>query len=36
MSGSNGAEYNQTINGHHYYLQLEYSNQDRGCIATGL
>jgi hypothetical protein len=27
-----GAEYNQTINGHNYYLQLEYSNQDSGCV----
>lgn len=35
-SGSNGAEYNQTINGHHYYLQEEYSNRDRTCIQTGL
>ncbi|HZS30558.1 MAG TPA: hypothetical protein VFA37_04820 [Gaiellaceae bacterium] len=36
LSGSAGAEYNQTINGHHYFLQLEYSNQDRGCVASGL
>jgi hypothetical protein len=35
-SGPNGAEYNQTINGHHYYLQEEYSNHDRTCIQTGL
>jgi hypothetical protein len=35
-SGSNGAEYNQTINGHHYYLQEEYSNHDRTCIQKGL
>ena len=35
-SGSNGAEYNQTINGHHYYLQEEYSNRDRTCVQTGL
>ena len=28
--------YNQTINGHHYILQLEYSNRDRGCVASGL
>jgi hypothetical protein len=26
VSGTNGAEYNQTINGHHYYLQEEFSN----------
>jgi hypothetical protein len=27
-----GAAYNQVINGHDYYLQLEYSNQDGGCV----
>lgn len=32
--GSNGA--NQTINGNPYILQLEYSNHDRGCVASGL
>lgn len=34
-SGSAGAEYNQTINGHHYWLQEEYSNADilnGGCL----
>jgi hypothetical protein len=36
VSGPNGAEYNQTINGHHYWLQLEYSNARRGCVQTGL
>jgi hypothetical protein len=30
--GNPGSEYNQTINGHHYFLQLEYSNQDGGCV----
>ena len=35
-SGSNGAEYNQTINGHHYFMQEEYSNRDRTCIQKGL
>jgi hypothetical protein len=35
VSGSNGAEYNQTINGHHYFLQQEYSNYDRNCVSTG-
>ncbi len=35
VSGPNGAEYNQTINGHHYFLQQEYSNYDRNCISTG-
>jgi hypothetical protein len=32
VSGSS----NQTINGHHYILQLEYSNADRGCVQSGL
>jgi hypothetical protein len=37
VSGPNGAEYNQTINGHHYYLQLEFSNDtgaNGGCVQT--
>ncbi len=37
VSGSNGSEYNQTINGHHYYLQLEFSNDtgaNGGCVQT--
>jgi hypothetical protein len=33
-SGSNGSRYNQTINGHHYDLQLEWSNSDRDCVAS--
>jgi hypothetical protein len=33
-SGSNGSKYNQTINGHHYDLQLEWSNSDRDCVAS--
>jgi len=36
VSGTSGAEYNQTINGHRYYLQGEYSNKDRGCIWSGV
>jgi len=36
-NGPNGAEYNQTINGHHYFLQEEFSN-DTGtngqCVQT--
>jgi hypothetical protein len=36
VSGSSGFEYNQTINGHNYYLQGEYSNRDRGCIWSGV
>ncbi len=30
--GNPGTEYNQVINSHNYYLQLEYSNQDSGCV----
>jgi hypothetical protein len=33
-SGPSGAMYNQTINGHHYYLQQEWSNQSSGCVLT--
>jgi hypothetical protein len=36
LGGSNGTYYNQVINGHPYYLQGEYSNQDRGCIWSGV
>jgi len=35
-TGSGSTAYNQTINGHHYMLQLEYSNADRGCVMSGL
>jgi hypothetical protein len=31
LGGANGAEYNQVINGNHYYAQQEYSNQIAGC-----
>jgi hypothetical protein len=34
--GALTGSYNQTINGHHYILQLEYSNADRGCVQSGL
>jgi hypothetical protein len=34
--GAVTGSYNQTINGHHYILQLEYSNTDRGCVQSGL
>jgi hypothetical protein len=30
-SGTSGAEYNQTINGHHYFVQQEYSNRVSNC-----
>jgi hypothetical protein len=35
-TGSGSTAYNQVINGHHYMLQLEYSNKDRGCVMSGL
>ncbi len=34
VSGTSGAEYNQTINGHHYFLQREYSNNGHQCVQT--
>jgi len=36
LGGSGSTVYNQVIAGHHYALQLEYSNADRGCAETGL
>jgi hypothetical protein len=36
ISGPAGAHYNQTINGHNYYLQQEWSNQTSRCVLTGL
>ncbi len=35
-TGSGSSAYNQTINGNHYMLQLEYSNVDGGCVMSGL
>jgi len=34
--GAATGNYNQTINGHHYYLQQEWSNARSGCVLTGL
>jgi hypothetical protein len=34
VSGPNGGEYNQTINGNHYFLQREYSNDGHACVQT--
>ncbi len=36
LQGSNGSEYNQTINGHHYFLQMEWSNTNPNlaCVQT--
>lgn len=35
-TASNGAKYNQVINGNDYYLQQEWSNASSGCVLTGL
>jgi len=35
-SGPSGGKFNQTINTHHYYLQMEWSNQGSHCVQTGL
>jgi hypothetical protein len=35
VGGSSGALYNQVINGNHYYLQQEWSNNSSGCVLTG-
>jgi hypothetical protein len=35
LGGTSGALYNQVINGHHYYLQREWSNKSSGCVLTG-
>jgi len=36
LSGPGGGEYNQTINGHHYFLQMEWSNTNptNQCVQT--
>lgn len=34
VQGTNGSEYNQTINGHHYFLQREYSNSGSACLQS--
>jgi hypothetical protein len=34
LQGPGGAQYNQTINGHHYFLQREYSNNGHLCVQT--
>jgi len=34
-SGTNGAKYNETINGTHYYLQQDWSNASSRCVQTG-
>jgi IPT/TIG domain len=33
-TGHNGSQHNQVINGHEYYLQLEWSNADTDCVAS--
>jgi hypothetical protein len=32
LGGTNGAKYNQIINGHPYYMQQEWSNQNSACV----
>ncbi len=34
LSGSAGSQYDQTIDGHHYFLQREYSNNGSACLQT--
>jgi hypothetical protein len=34
LGGAAGAQYNQIINGRHYYLQQEWSNSDNACVLT--
>ncbi|HEV2592196.1 MAG TPA: hypothetical protein VGU02_09920 [Gaiellaceae bacterium] len=34
LSGPDGAQYNQTINGHNYLLQLEWDNTTLGCPGS--
>jgi hypothetical protein len=36
LGGTSGHQYNQVINGHHYELQEEWSNQSSRCVLTGL
>jgi len=36
LSGPGGAQYNQTINTHHYFLQQEWSNQTTRCVQQGV
>ena len=36
LGGTTGHKYNQVINGHHYELQEEWSNQSSHCVQTGL
>jgi len=33
-SGTSGSEWNQTINGHHYLMQLEWDNTTNGCPGS--
>jgi hypothetical protein len=35
VSGTAPADYNQTINGNHYFLQQEWSNRSSGCVLQG-
>ncbi len=35
VKGTNGQEYNEVINGHHYWLQEEWSNATNKCVQRG-
>jgi hypothetical protein len=35
VKGKTGHEYNQTINGNHYWLQMEWSNKSNKCVLQG-
>jgi hypothetical protein len=34
LYGPDGAQYNQTLNGHHYLMQLEWDNSTNGCPGS--
>jgi len=34
LYGPDGAQYSQTINGHHYLMQLEWNNSTKGCDGS--
>jgi len=36
LGGTTGHKYNQVLNGHHYELQEEWSNNSSRCVLTGL
>jgi PKD repeat protein len=34
LGGASGSRYNQVLNGHHYWLQREWSNYNAGCVLS--